>query len=111
MTSTIADRLAALDTPALSDALDRLGIDGQVVGILPLDTSFVLSAPRSPCGCCHAVYPASPSVTTSMRCRREWPPEADWSTFVSGCATTTCSHVRRQRESLLMTRKRCASRG
>ena len=42
MTSTIADRLAALDTPALSDALDRLGIDGQVVGILPLDTSFRL---------------------------------------------------------------------
>jgi len=38
----IADRLAALDTPALSDALDRLGIDGQVVGILPLDPGFRL---------------------------------------------------------------------
>ena len=40
--TTVAERLAALDTPALSDALDRLGIEGQVVGILPLDTSFSL---------------------------------------------------------------------
>lgn len=38
----IRSRLAALDTPALSDALDRLGIDGQAVGIAPLDTSFRL---------------------------------------------------------------------
>lgn len=30
-------RLAALDTPALSDALDRLGIDGQAVGVVPID--------------------------------------------------------------------------
>lgn len=35
-------RLSQLDTPAISDALDRLGIEGQVVGILPLDRSFEL---------------------------------------------------------------------
>jgi regulator of RNase E activity RraA len=34
---SITARLAALDTSALSDALDRLGIDGQAVGLLPLD--------------------------------------------------------------------------
>lgn len=38
----IRARLAALDTPALSDALDRLGIEGAVVGILPLDRTFTL---------------------------------------------------------------------
>jgi 4-hydroxy-4-methyl-2-oxoglutarate aldolase len=38
----IPERLAALDTPALSDALDRLGIDGQPCGIAPLDRSFRL---------------------------------------------------------------------
>lgn len=38
--SQIRKRLAALDTPALSDALDRLGIEGQVVGILPMDRGF-----------------------------------------------------------------------
>lgn len=36
----LAARLRALDTPALSDALDRLGIDGQALGIAPLDRSF-----------------------------------------------------------------------
>jgi 4-hydroxy-4-methyl-2-oxoglutarate aldolase len=40
--SSIADRLGALDTSALSDALDRLGIDGQAVGLLPLDRGFSL---------------------------------------------------------------------
>jgi regulator of RNase E activity RraA len=35
-------RLAALDTPALSDALDRLGIDGQAMGIAALDRSSQL---------------------------------------------------------------------
>ena len=40
--TAIATRLGALDTPALSDALDRLGIDGQAVGIMPLDRSFRL---------------------------------------------------------------------
>jgi regulator of RNase E activity RraA len=38
----VAQRLAALDTSALSDALDRLGIDGQAVGVLPLDRRFAL---------------------------------------------------------------------
>ena len=38
----IRTRLAALDTPALSDALDRLGIEGQAVGIMPLDRAFTL---------------------------------------------------------------------
>jgi regulator of RNase E activity RraA len=36
-------RLAALDTPALSDALDRLGIDGQAVGIVALDRGSKLA--------------------------------------------------------------------
>jgi 4-hydroxy-4-methyl-2-oxoglutarate aldolase len=36
----LAARLRALDTSALSDALDRLGIDGQALGITPLDRSF-----------------------------------------------------------------------
>jgi regulator of RNase E activity RraA len=36
----VRTRLAALDAPALSDALDRLGIEGQAVGIMPLDRSF-----------------------------------------------------------------------
>jgi regulator of RNase E activity RraA len=37
--AAIRQRFAALDTPAISDALDRLGIDGQAVGITPLDRS------------------------------------------------------------------------
>lgn len=36
-------RLAALSTPAVSDALDRLGIAGQALGIAPLDRSFRLA--------------------------------------------------------------------
>lgn len=43
--SPIVDRLRALDTPALSDALDRLGIDGQSVGIRALDPAFQLAGP------------------------------------------------------------------
>lgn len=35
-----AARLSALDTSAISDALDRLGIEGQALGIMPLDRSF-----------------------------------------------------------------------
>ena len=42
MTDT-RDRLARLDTPALSDALDRLGIDGQAVGIVALDRAAQLT--------------------------------------------------------------------
>jgi regulator of RNase E activity RraA len=34
-TAQTASRLAALDTAALSDALDRLGIEGQAIGIAP----------------------------------------------------------------------------
>jgi 4-hydroxy-4-methyl-2-oxoglutarate aldolase len=36
------DRLAALDTPELSDALDRLGLDGQALGIHAVDRRFRL---------------------------------------------------------------------
>jgi regulator of RNase E activity RraA len=36
-------RLAALSTSAVSDALDRLGIAGQALGIAPLDRSFRLA--------------------------------------------------------------------
>ena len=42
MTDT-RDRLARLDTPALSDALDRLGVDGQAVGIVALDRAAQLT--------------------------------------------------------------------
>jgi regulator of RNase E activity RraA len=38
----LRSRLAALDTPALSDALDRLGIDGQAVGIQPVDRRMTM---------------------------------------------------------------------
>lgn len=41
--ATVQDRLSRLDTSALSDALDRLGVDGQAVGILPLDRCFELA--------------------------------------------------------------------
>ena len=37
------ERVSKLDTTALSDALDRLGIDGQCLGIKPLDPSFRLA--------------------------------------------------------------------
>lgn len=36
-------RLAALSTSAVSDALDRLGIPGQALGIAPLDRAFRLA--------------------------------------------------------------------
>ena len=36
----ITARLRVLDTSALSDALDRLAIDGQALGIAPLDRGF-----------------------------------------------------------------------
>jgi len=38
--AAIAARLARLDTSALSDALDRIGIEGQALGIKPLDPAF-----------------------------------------------------------------------
>lgn len=40
--ATLLSELAALSTSALSDALDRLGINGQALGIAPLDRSFRL---------------------------------------------------------------------
>lgn len=42
MTRTIRERIEVLSTSALSDALDRLGIEGQPIGILPLDRSFTV---------------------------------------------------------------------
>ncbi len=36
-------RLAALDTPAVSDALDRLGVDGQALGIVAIDRGAQLT--------------------------------------------------------------------
>ena len=40
---TLEARLAALSTSAVSDALDRLGIAGQALGIAPLDRRFRLA--------------------------------------------------------------------
>ena len=37
------DRASRLDTTALSDALDRLGIAGQCLGVKPLDPGFRLA--------------------------------------------------------------------
>lgn len=45
MTTVLTERLKALETPCVSDALDRLGIDGQCAGIMPLDNSFRLAGP------------------------------------------------------------------
>jgi 4-hydroxy-4-methyl-2-oxoglutarate aldolase len=40
-----AERAGTLTTASLSDALDRLGIAGQVVGVRPVDPSFRLCGP------------------------------------------------------------------
>lgn len=40
--TTLLSDLATLSTSALSDALDRLGVSGQALGIAPLDRSFRL---------------------------------------------------------------------
>lgn len=45
MSTTLVERLKALETPCVSDALDRLGIDGQCAGIMPLDNGFRLAGP------------------------------------------------------------------
>jgi regulator of RNase E activity RraA len=45
VTTTLVERLGALETPCVSDALDRLGIDGQCAGIMPLDNNFRLVGP------------------------------------------------------------------
>src|SRR5262245_44573329 len=41
-------RASKLDTTALSDALDRLGIPGQCLGIKPLDSRFRLAGAAFP---------------------------------------------------------------
>jgi 4-hydroxy-4-methyl-2-oxoglutarate aldolase len=41
-TATTRQRFVALDTPAISDALDRLGIDGQALGLTPLERTSQL---------------------------------------------------------------------
>lgn len=43
MTDRLVTRAAAIDTATLSDALDRLGIAGQCLGIKPLDPAFRLA--------------------------------------------------------------------
>lgn len=48
-------KLASMDTPTISDALDKLGIHGQCVGIKPLDPTFRIAGPAFtiryvPCG-------------------------------------------------------------
>ncbi|WP_233837687.1 RraA family protein [Paraburkholderia sp. ZP32-5] len=48
-------KLAMMDTPTISDALDKLGIAGQCVGIKPLDPKFRIAGPAFtiryvPCG-------------------------------------------------------------
>lgn len=43
MSKELVQRLKALETPGVSDAMDRLGIAGQCLGIMPLDRSFRLA--------------------------------------------------------------------
>jgi regulator of RNase E activity RraA len=48
-------KLASMDTPTISDALDKLGIHGQCAGIKPLDPTFRIAGPAFtiryvPCG-------------------------------------------------------------
>ena len=45
MTDQIADRLRAIGVTTLSDALDRLGIDGQCLGVMPFDRSMAFAGP------------------------------------------------------------------
>lgn len=45
MRQSIVDQLRALGNATLSDALDRLGIDGQCVGIMPFDRQMRLAGP------------------------------------------------------------------
>lgn len=55
MTSTAMATLARMDTTTVSDALDKLGIIGQCLGIVPMDPTFRLAGPAYtiryvPCG-------------------------------------------------------------
>ena len=43
--NSLADRLKAIGVTTLSDALDRLGIDGQCLSIMPLGRHFKLAGP------------------------------------------------------------------
>jgi 4-hydroxy-4-methyl-2-oxoglutarate aldolase len=43
MNKELIQRLSVLDTPAVSDALDKFGIAGQCAGIMPLDRNFSLT--------------------------------------------------------------------
>lgn len=43
--SDVAKRLMEIGVTTLSDALDRLGIDGQCLGVMPFDRSMVFAGP------------------------------------------------------------------
>jgi 4-hydroxy-4-methyl-2-oxoglutarate aldolase len=45
MSTAIADNLKKLGVTTLSDALDRLGIEGQCLGVMPVDRSMCLAGP------------------------------------------------------------------
>lgn len=45
MTDDPAERLVAIGVTTLSDALDRLGIDGQCLGIMPFDSGTAFAGP------------------------------------------------------------------
>lgn len=45
MTSPLIERLSALDTPTLSDALDKLGLPGAVFGIAPMTVARRVAGP------------------------------------------------------------------
>ena len=45
MSQSTVDQLQSLGNATLSDALDRLGIDGQCVGIMPFDRQMSLAGP------------------------------------------------------------------
>ena len=45
MTQDLANRLTGIGVTTLSDALDRLGIDGQCVGVMPFDRGMAFAGP------------------------------------------------------------------
>lgn len=45
MTDMLADRLRAIGVTTLSDALDRLGIEGQCLGVMPFDRGMAFAGP------------------------------------------------------------------
>src|ERR1700744_5494786 len=55
MTDSAVSLLSRMDTTTISDALDKLGISGQCLGIAPLDPTFRMAGPAFtvryvPCG-------------------------------------------------------------